>query len=336
MTKLPAVSILMAVRNEERYLPAALDSIKRQTMSDWELVIVDDGSTDSTPEILQKYADNDKRFRCLRQNALGLVPALNLGMTYCRAELMARMDGDDICHPTRLEKQLKLLNDRPEVDLVACDIRHFPSHYVQGGMRHYEQWQNSLHKQAAIMRNIFVESPFTQPSVMFHKKTVERAGGYRDMGWAEDYDLWLRLAENGAIFARIPETLFFWREHPDRLTHTSEHCSLDAFRRCKAHFLKRDYLKDCNKVTLWGAGIEGKAWRKTLIAENIEVGSWIDIDPGKIGQIIHKAKVADPDSLQPDHGPMLITIGARGARQLVRNKCQELGLIETVDFVCVT
>ena len=332
----PLVSILMAVRNEEKYLPGALESILRQTLTDWQLVVIDDGSNDRTAEILKYYADQDSRIQPVYQPSNGLVPALILGTQKCQAEFIARMDGDDICHPQRLEKQYRFLQDNPEISLVATNIRYFPSHVVQGGMRHYEQWQNSLVNQELILRDLFIEAPFTQPSVMYRKTAVASVGGYRDMGWGEDYDLWLRLALNNHKFARIPETLFFWREHAVRLTHTAKEFSLESFRRCKVHFLKQSYLRAKDEVTLWGVGIEGKAWRKALNAAGIEVCHWIDIDPGKIGQTIHGAKVAEPDSLKPGTGPMLIAIGARGARKLVREKCQELGLTEGKDFICVT
>jgi len=332
----PKLSTLMAVRNEEQYLAAALDSLRRQTLTDWELVVVDDGSTDATADILTTYADKDQRFRVFYQPADGLVSALKQGWKHCRSELIARMDGDDICHPQRFARQYAFLTEHPDIDLVATNIRHFPNQQVKGGMRHYESWQNSLVEHSQIIRDLFVESPFTQPSVMFRKTSVESVGGYRDMGWGEDYDLWLRLALAGHRFARIAETLFFWREHPVRLTHQAEEFSLDAFRRCKAHFLQQSYLKGHTKVTLWGVGQEGKAWRKVLLAAGIDVVHWIDVDPGKIGQIIHQAPVTTPETLKPDCGPMLITIGARGARQQVREKCTELGLTEGANYVCVT
>lgn len=334
--KTPLVSILMAVRDEERYLPSALDSIRRQTLSDWELVVVDDGSCDSTADILKIYSEKDTRIRPVFRRAEGLVPALRNGFHRCRSDLVARMDGDDICHPRRLEKQHRYLLENPDTTLVASNIRYFPARNVREGMRHYEKWQNSLADQELIERDMFVESPFTQPSVMFRKQAIESVGGYRDMGWAEDYDLWLRLAMTGHRFARLPETLFFWREHASRMTHTSGICSLESFRRCKASFLKQTYLRNTTAITLWGAGLEGKAWRKVLNEFGIRVRRWIDIDSKKIGQTIHQATVDSPGSLRPGCGPMLITIGTRGARRLVREKCGELGLTEGLDYICVT
>lgn len=332
----PQVSILLPVRNEELHLSAALRSLQKQTLQNWELVVVDDGSTDTTPDILNSFAAKDSRVHILRQSAEGLVSALNSGLAACGAPFVARMDGDDVCHPERLSKQLKALEDDPSLTLVASCVRHFPRMNIRGGMLAYEEWQNEIFNHADIIRNLFVESPFAHPSVMFRRDTIIDVGGYHQKTWAEDYDLWLRLAEQGALFARCPETLLYWRDRPQRLTRTADNCSLEAFRNCKAHFLKRCYLKDCCEVTLWGAGLEGKAWRKTLLQLGIRVCRWIDVDQRKIGQRIHGAMVYPPDILRDEPGQTLITVGARGARVQIREWASEAGLDEGSDFICVT
>lgn len=332
----PLVSILLPARNEAQHLPTAIRSLQRQTLDNWELVVVDDGSTDATPEILQSFADQDSRITILKQSAEGLVAALNHGLRACRGALVARMDGDDICHPQRLEKQLECFHKAPSLTLVATCVRHFPRMNIQGGMLSYEQWQNGILTHPEIIRNLFVESPFAHPSVMFRRTDILDAGGYRQKPWAEDYDLWLRLAERGARFAKCSETLLYWRDRPQRLTRTADNCTLDAFRACKAHFLRRCYLKNSSEVTLWGAGQEGKAWRKVLQQEGIEVIRWIDVDARKIGQRIHDATVYSPDILKETPGPTLITVGARGAREQIRQWAEQSSLHEGRDFLCVT
>jgi len=326
----------MAVRNEAPYIAAAITSLQRQTLRDWELVAVDDGSADATAEIMQQMAATDTRIRVLQRPAEGLVPALNAGLPLCRSAKIARMDGDDICHPRRLELQADWLDKRPQDAVVTCRVRHFPASSISANMRAYVDWLNSLDDHEAMLRDLFVEAPLVQPSVMLRREALEAAGGYRDHGWCEDYDLWLRLAQGGARFARLPQTLFFWRDHPQRLTRTSQAFSLDAFRTCRLHYLRRDYLREVRQVTLWGAGKEGKAWRRLLEQQGISVRRWIDVDPRKLGQRIHGALVEPPEALTPGCGPMLITIGVRSARALVRQRGVELGLVEGVDYVCVT
>ena len=332
----PRLSILLPVRNEERFLPAALDSLYRQTMTSWELVCVDDGSTDATPHILAGAARRDGRIKLLATSGRGLVAALNAGLDACRAPLVARMDGDDVSHPHRLELQSAKMAAEPELGLVACAFRHFPRHQVRMGMHAYETWQNSLDSHGAIMRDLFVESPFVHPSVMYRKECVEAVGGYRERGWPEDYDLWLRLAAAGVRFARLPEVLFFWRERPDRVTRTRPEYSAAAFRACKAHHLRNTFLKDVDGIILAGAGLEGRAWSRTLAREKVRVGLWVDVDPRKIGRFLHGARVVGPADISPADGRMLVTVGTRGARQQIRSWARGAGFGEGEDFLCVT
>jgi hypothetical protein len=171
---------------------------------------------------------------------------------------------------------------------------------------------------------------------MVRRILLESAGGYRDMGWAEDYDLWLRLAADGVRFARLPETLIYWRDRPQRSTRTMQEYSAEAFRRCKIHHLQVGFLRDVEAVTLIGAGIEGRAWRKALAEAGISVSGWVDLDPRKVGRLLHGAPVIAADKAAPGSGAMLVTIGTRGARELVRIWAQGVGLVEGVDFICVT
>jgi len=262
MTSLPRISVLMPVRNEERYLGAALDSLCRQTFTQWELVAVDDGSSDATPAILAAAARNDSRIRVVRLDGEGLVAALNAGLPLCNAPLLARMDGDDVCHPRRFESQAGFLDAHPEIGLVASSFRHFPRTGLRRGMIDYERWQNSLENHSLISRDLFVESPFVHPGIMTRREIVAQVGGYRDCGWAEDYDLWLRMAAAGTRFARLPDPLFFWRDHPERATRTSDAYALDAMRRCKFHHLRRGFLSGVTELVIAGAGLAAAAGRR--------------------------------------------------------------------------
>jgi len=330
----PVVSILMPVRNEEKYLKAALASIKAQTSTDWEFVVVDDGSTDRTAEILA--AAEDTRIRVLQNNGKGLVPALNLGLKECRGKFIARMDGDDISHPERLAQQVAVFNKQPETGLVASSFRHFPRRGLKIGMLAYEEWQNSLTTHDDIMADIFVESPFVHPGVMFRKEIAVRLGGYRDMGWAEDYDLWLRMAGTGVRFAKIDEPLIFWRDRPERATRTMNEYSADAFRRCKAHHLQSYFLRDSTKVILAGAGKEGRAWQRVLAEIGITVSKWIDVDPKKKGRVLHGAEIFAPNDISPCNSRILVTVGTRGARAGIREWANCAGFKEGADYLCVT
>lgn len=325
----------MPVRNEEKYLSAAIASIKAQTFTGWELIAVDDGSTDGTPAILAEAAA-DSRIKVLQNRDKGLVPALNLGLEECGGEFVARMDGDDVSHPERLAKQLKVFIETPETGLVASAFRHFPRSGLKVGMLAYEEWQNSLISHDLVMGDIYVESPFVHPGVMFRKEVIKGIGGYRHMGWAEDYDLWLRMAHTGVRFARTAEPLIFWRDRPERATRTMDEYTADAFRRCKLHHLRNGFLAGVTGVTLAGAGKEGRVWQRLLAEYGIRVNRWIDVDPKKRGQILHGTKIESPDDVSPDGGRMLVTVGTRGARAGIRAWATVAGFVDGSDFICVT
>lgn len=332
----PAISILLPVRNEANYLPAAITSLQRQTLSDWELVVINDGSTDQSGSLLDELARRDRRIKVWHLPPSGLVAALNLGLQQSAGTYVARMDGDDVAHPDRLMRQKCELDNHPELDLTACRVRHFPRRQLTDGMRYYENWQNQHLSHVAISRDLFVGSPFAHPSVMYRRQTVTGLGGYREQAWAEDYDLWLRMALAGCRFSRRPETLLYWRDRPQRLTRTADNCTPEAFRTCKVHYLKQEFLAGRTEVTLWGAGKEGKAWHKSLAASEIRVNRWLEIDPRKLGQTIHRAPVVSPEAFVPGTDKILVTVGSKGARQSIRARCRQLNLVDGKDFVCVT
>ena len=137
-------------------------------------------------------------------------------------------------------------------------------------------------------------------------------------------------------FARLPQVLLWWRDRPERFTRTDPSCTLAAFRACKAHHLRRGFLRAADEVTLWGAGIEGKAWRSALAAEGVRVGRWLEVDSRKIGQTIHGAPVIGADSLPPPGTvPLLVAVGAEGARELIRAELARRGYREPHDAFCL-
>jgi glycosyltransferase involved in cell wall biosynthesis len=325
----------MPVRNEERYLQAALDSLYHQTCTDWELVAVDDSSNDRTAAILAEAADRDHRVRVIRSGGYGLVAALNAGLAACRGPLLVRMDGDDICHPRRLELQTAHLDAHPDTGLVASNFHHFPRTGLKNGMIDYETWQNSLSDHSLVIRDLFVESPFVHPSIMTRRKIMEDMGGYQDNSWPEDYDLWLRMAAAGVRFARLPQTLLFWRDHPERATRTMDEYASHAFRVCKCRYLLQVFLQGTRDIVIAGAGMEARAWQRLLAVSDVTVSTWLDVDPRKIGRILHHAPVISPEELHLNGRKMIVAIGVRGAREQFRNVAERRGWQEGIDFVCV-
>ncbi len=338
MTDTPAVSVLLPVYNARRFVDACLSSLLRQTFTRFELVAVDDGSDDGSGDVLERWAESDPRIRVIRRPHRGLVAALNAGLERCRAPLIARMDADDVVHPRRLELQLGWLEAHPETDIVSCRVRHIPVHRVAAGFRIYEHWLNSLMSHEDMMRERFVESPVAHPSVMARRHVLEAVGAWRDAGWPEDYDLWLRLAERGAIFGKSPRVLYFWRDHAGRLTRTDSRYSVERFLQAKAFFLLRGPLAGHRPVILWGAGQTGRRLSKHLLRGGAAVVAFIDIDPAKIGRTVRGVGVHGPHDLPAllaSGGIVLAAVASRGARTLIRSRLGAMGLTEGRHFWCV-
>lgn len=183
----PAVSVLMSVHDGAPWVAEAVASILDQTDGDWELVVIDDGSTDATPDLLACV--RDARVRVHRQARTGLTRALNRALGLARAELIARLDADDRALPERLARQRAFLAARPEVGVLGTGARE-----VDGTGREVRLVRPPT-EDAAIRRALIRANPFVHSSVMARRALVERAGGYDErLPVAQDYGLWMRLA----------------------------------------------------------------------------------------------------------------------------------------------
>ena len=318
----------------------AVGSILEQTFGKFELIVVDDGSTDQTANRLRDWAGKDPRVRILSLSRAGIIEALNAGLVACRAGLIARMDADDHAHPERLAKQVDYLAEHPDFAVVGSYVEAFPPDQVQEGFRRYVEWLNSLDTPELIARDIFVESPLAHPSTMIRADWLQRVGGYQEHGWPEDYDLWLRLYVAGAQFGKVDEVLLDWRERPDRLTRTDSRYSVENFLRAKAHYLCQGPLADCEAVVIWGAGQMGRRISKHLERGGAKLVAFVDIDPKKIGSVKRGLPIisADdlPDMLKQYREPVVLAaVGSRGARELIRARLNEMGLVETEDYWAV-
>ncbi len=300
--------------------------------------MVDDGSADGSGAVLDRIATADPRWRVIHTPPHGLVPALNAGLEACRAPFVARMDADDAMHPHRLELQTAWLTANPETGVVSCLVRHFPVQGIDGGLRRYETWLNGLLDHEAMARERFVESPVAHPSVMIRRRILEAAGGWRDLGWPEDHDLWLRLFGQGVRFGKVAKVLLFWRQHHGRLTWRDARYSKAAFLRLKAHHMARGALSAGKEIVIWGAGPTGRRLARELEVEGMAPTAFVDIDTRLHGRRRRGVPILAPEELPEMIGPkttVLAAVSALGARDLIRARLRGMGLVEGTDFWCV-
>jgi glycosyltransferase involved in cell wall biosynthesis len=333
-------SVLLPCYNASTTLNEAIGSILTQTFTQWELVAVDDGSTDGSHRLLQEWAARDPRVHFISRPHGGIIEALNAGLAACRADFVARMDADDRSHPDRLLEQVHYLHTHPDIAAVGCLVRGFPADQVRQGFQVYLDWLNALISPDDIARQIYIESPLPHPAMTVRREWLHRLGGYVDHGWPEDYDLWLRMHLSGARFAKVPRVLLDWREHDRRLTRTDRRYAVENFLRAKAHYLSLGPLQGRQALVIWGAGQMGRRLSKHLLRLGAPLKAFVDIDPRKIGRRRRECPIIAPHALpelwkELPHPVLLAAVGSRGARALIREQLQKMGLVEGVDWWAV-
>jgi len=201
----PRVSVVMSVYNGERYLVQAIDSILNQTFADFEFIIINDGSTDGSADILRAY--DDPRLRIIEQANVGLTRSLNRGIALAQGEYIARMDDDDISLPERLARQVAFLNTRPEIGVVGSACR------IIDELNGREWVQRVPLSDEELSRALIRGNPVVHTSVMMRKSVLRAVGGYNEAyPYSQDYELWVRLATHTRL-ANLPEVLVVHRHH---------------------------------------------------------------------------------------------------------------------------
>jgi hypothetical protein len=326
----------LPVRNGEDVIGQALRSIARQTYTDFEVLVVDDGSTDRTGEIIRSMAEEDSRIRPFSREPLGIVPALEFARSRAGGRYLARMDADDGAYSRRFQLQMELMASDPGLALCGAGVAYFPRENIKDGALRYESWINGLVSHEELVRDLFVECPVPHPTFLMRADLLDLVGGYRNVGWPEDYDLLLRLWQGGGRFGKAPEVLLRWRDGSGRLSRTHPAYTPEAFRRCKVHFLLRTHLRRRPGVVVWGAGPVGKAFARELQAQGGTLLAFVDKDPRKLGQEIHGVKVLNPpDALRIPRAFSVAAVGKVGVREEIRGDLKEAGKLEGKDFVAV-
>ena len=199
------VTFLMPVYNVEKYIAESIESLLAQTYSDFEILIINDGSTDKTQSVIDSYLEKDSRIKCITRENRGLISSLNEGFEKIDSKYIARMDGDDLCHPQRLEFQMKFMEENPDVGLCGTNMRLFDK---------VSKDVNYPFTDGEIKANIIFTPPFCHGAILFRKDVIDRYNLRYDADFVdcEDYKLWLDLSDK-VKFANLPLILYFYRRH---------------------------------------------------------------------------------------------------------------------------
>ncbi len=324
----PLVSILMPVKNTAGFLPDCLQSVIDQTESNWELLAVDDHSTDESGQILADFANRDARIKVFTNEGKGIIPALRLALSKSEGKLITRMDSDDIMPPEKLAVLNQNLRSVGPGHLALGLVEYFAESLGEG-YKNYEQWLNELIKKGASFDEIYKECTIPSPCWMVFRKDLEKCGGFESDQYPEDYDLAFRFYEGGLKCIPSDQVLHRWRDYPTRASRTDENYADNRFLDLKIHYflkLNRDLKRP---LVIWGAGRKGKALAQILK----EPFHWVCNNPQKIGQKIYDCVLEDASSLDSLDNPQIIIIVASPDDQAqIQDQLQQKSLKHMLDY----
>lgn len=314
MSAQPLISILMPVKDAGAYLKECLHSIQFQSEANWELMAVNDGSTDNSLRLLENFAQEDERIRVLENHGLGIIDALRTAYAASTGQMITRMDADDRMAPDKLEVLSRNLLYEGEGQLATGLVEYFSENELGDGYRKYEQWLNGLTLAGKNYEDIYKECVIPSPCWMVWREDLDRCGAFGPDTYPEDYDLCFRFYQQGLRVIPCSEVLHHWRDHASRTSRNHPNYADNRFLELKLNwFLKLDHAPQ-RPLVLWGAGAKGKALAQQLAAKEIPF-TWVCNNPKKIGHTIYGVQMQATHTLADMADPQIIVSVANPQEQ---------------------
>jgi glycosyltransferase involved in cell wall biosynthesis len=329
----PLVSIVMAVQNEELYLEKCLDSILNQTWANWELIAVNDHSTDKTWEILESYALKDKRIRAFQGKGHKLIPILQEAYARCNGILINRMDADDYMPDYKLEVLVEEWMKYGKGTVIAGGTSHFVEKGEVGeGFKRYDAWLNSVARRNAHYEEIYQECVIPSHCWIIQKEDFDRVGAFDPVVYPEDYDLCFRFYREGLKIVGIDRILHHWRDHSVRISRT-----WDCYEDNRYFDLKLKYFFEIDRdpdrpLVIWGAGKNGKDLASLILEWKKDI-SWVCDNEKKIGKDIYGIQMKHFNTVPGIKNPqILIAVNAIEERLNIRDLLKKWGKEPVKDY----
>ncbi len=326
------VSIIMPVKNTEAYLHECLDSICRESETYWELIAVNDHSTDKSEKILHEFASKDNRIKVFQNKGSGIIEALRLAFSESKGNFITRMDSDDIMHENKIEVLKNNLLQHGEGHVATGLVKYFAEKDVGDGFRKYEAWLNGLTREGTNFSEIYKECVIPSPCWMVYRKDLLECKAFEPNYYPEDYDLTFRFYLNKLQVIPCNEILHYWRDYSSRTSRTDDHYSDNTFLSIKAHyFLKCEHDKNKNLV-IWGAGGKGKSLARKLVEQEVPF-YWICDNPKKIGKHIYDQKLMPFNELETiKNAQSIITVANPNEQEIIKQYFNKIGAAPMKDY----
>ncbi|TPV33320.1 glycosyltransferase family 2 protein [Paucihalobacter ruber] len=332
----PLISILTPFKNTAEFLPECLNSIISQSYQNWELLIVDDYSTDNSYQIVEKFAQNDNRIKLFKNNDHGIIEALKTAYSNSEGNLITRMDSDDVMASAKLETMAKQLLDYGKGHIALGFVKYFSEEGISDGYSKYENWLNNLTENGNNYSDLYKECVIASPCWMVYKTDLDRCNAFNPNRYPEDYDLVFRFYEAKLKCIPSSQILHYWRDYSWRTSRTHEHYAMNYFLDIKMYYFLKLNFDSSRPLALLGAGFKGKVIASHLVKNNVPF-HWICDNPKKIGRKIYDVMLHDYPSIETLKNPQIIVSVANAdaqkeIKQLLNNK--QIKPMEDYFFFC--
>lgn len=328
----PLVSILIPFKNTAQFLNECIDSIVQQQYTNWEVMAINDHSSDDSKSILEAYAKKDSRIHVYDNEGKGIIDALRTAYSKSNGQFITRMDSDDVMMPERLGVMLGSLLEKGLGHLAVGQVEYFSKSGIKSGYKRYEEWLNQLTKNGANYSEIYKECVIPSPCWMVYREDLDVCDAFKSNRYPEDYDLAFRFYEKGLKCIPCNKVLLRWRDYDTRTSRTSEHYVQNYFLDIKLHYFLKLEQDETKTLTVWGAGRKGKAIAKSLLEKNIDF-LWICDNPKKIGIKIYDKELFHFSALNNlENTQSIITVANDEAQAFIKNYFTKIDQVHGEDY----
>ncbi|WCO02746.1 glycosyltransferase family 2 protein [Psychroserpens ponticola] len=329
----PVISILTPFKNSSIFLPECLESIIQQTYRDWELLIVDDNSTDNSYAVVNQFVQKDSRIKLFKNSDTGIINALRLAFDKSSGTYVTRMDSDDLMHPEKLAIMLNDLQTHGKKHMALGLVKYFSETGIGNGYAKYESWLNTLTKNGTNYSDIYKECVIPSPCWMLHREDLIACDAFNPERYPEDYDLAFRCYKNNIKCIPSNSLLHYWRDYSTRASRTDSNYADNHFLSIKLHYFLELNYNALRPLTVWGAGQKGKTTAKLLQKAGVDF-IWICDNPKKIGKHIYDVKLYNFEHLKTLRNPQsIITVANSKEQEIIKLYLESINMAVMNDYI---
>jgi len=322
----------MPVKNAGLYLEDCIISIQSQTEQNWELIAVNDGSTDNSADILNWFSAVDEHIQYTKNKGSGIIDALKTGYELSHGNFIHRMDADDLMVPEKLALLKGKLQQQGKLTVATGKVEYFAAEGVNEGYINYQNWLNKLCETDTHWKELFKECVIASPNWLLHRVDFEKCGAFNSDIYPEDYDLVFRMHEAGLKVVAVDAVTHLWRDHEERSSRNDENYAAYTFFEIKLRYFLRLKYNPKRPLMIWGAGKKGKDLAKKLQALDVPF-TWVSNNPKKHGKEIYDQLMESFESIATKDSPqIIITVALKNAKSEIIEFLEKLNLKEDEDF----